>query len=36
MAFNKIRRMNTILFYERRANELNLPIPPKVRLGEEI
>lgn len=35
MTFNKIRRMQTILFYERRVNEFNLPILPKLRLGEE-
>lgn len=35
MAFNEIRRMQTILFYERRVNEFNLPILPKLRLGEE-
>lgn len=36
MAFNKIRRMKTVLFYERRVNEFKLPTLSKLRLGEEI
>lgn len=36
MAFNKIRRMKTVLFYERRVNEFKLPTLSKLRLGEDI